>query len=173
MAPESFPCPRLLLRRPTLLDAEAIFARYASDADVTRLLAWPRHRDLGDTLAFLAWSDACWARDGVGPYLVTTPDGAEVLGSTGLERVDATSARVGYLLVPVAQGRGLATEALRGVVHVARAEGLRTLIAEVHPDNAASLRLLDDAGFVRVSTRRMVLPNLGAEAEIEEHRLAI
>ena len=33
---------RLVLRRPTAADAPAIFARYASDPEVTRYMAWPR-----------------------------------------------------------------------------------------------------------------------------------
>ena len=33
---------RLLMRAPVHADVEAIFARYASDADVTTYLAWPR-----------------------------------------------------------------------------------------------------------------------------------
>ena len=34
---------RLLLRPPMQEDAESIFERYASDAEVTRYLGWPRH----------------------------------------------------------------------------------------------------------------------------------
>jgi ribosomal-protein-alanine N-acetyltransferase len=43
---------RLVLRRPLLRDASVIFERYASDAEVTRFVGWPRHRAVGDTLAF-------------------------------------------------------------------------------------------------------------------------
>jgi len=42
--PERIETARLVLRRPTAADAEAIFNRYAGDSDVTRYLAWPRHR---------------------------------------------------------------------------------------------------------------------------------
>jgi len=48
---------RLVLRKPERGDAAAIFARYASDAEVTRLLAWPRHMTVQATHAFLDFSD--------------------------------------------------------------------------------------------------------------------
>jgi RimJ/RimL family protein N-acetyltransferase len=54
--------PRLILRKPTREDAEAIFARYASDPEVTRLLGWPRHSSVNVTRTFLAFSDAEWSR---------------------------------------------------------------------------------------------------------------
>ena len=39
--PERFETSRLVLRKPTLADAEAVFIRYASDPEVTRYLGWP------------------------------------------------------------------------------------------------------------------------------------
>ena len=47
-----------------------MFARYAADPEVTRLLAWPRHRSVEDTERFLEWSEAEWRRWPVGPYLI-------------------------------------------------------------------------------------------------------
>jgi RimJ/RimL family protein N-acetyltransferase len=35
---------RLLLRKPTIRDAQAIFERYAGDPVVTRYMSWPTHR---------------------------------------------------------------------------------------------------------------------------------
>ena len=53
---------RLLLRRPRQADEPAIFSRYASDPEATRYMAWPTHRSLDDTRAFLDLSDDVWAR---------------------------------------------------------------------------------------------------------------
>ncbi|MFI4946852.1 MAG: GNAT family N-acetyltransferase, partial [Burkholderiales bacterium] len=38
-----------MLRRPQPDDAETIFARYASDPEVTRYLSFPRHASLENT----------------------------------------------------------------------------------------------------------------------------
>jgi RimJ/RimL family protein N-acetyltransferase len=59
-APERIDTARLVLRRPVAGDAEAIFARYAADADVTRYLSFPRHVSVEETRAFLALSDVEW-----------------------------------------------------------------------------------------------------------------
>ena len=60
--PEWVETERLVLRRPAVADAEAIFSRYASDTLVTRYLSFVRHRSIADTQAFLEWSDAEWSR---------------------------------------------------------------------------------------------------------------
>ena len=44
---------RLLLRPPTLADAEQIFARYGQDAEVSRYMSWIPHRTIEDTVTFL------------------------------------------------------------------------------------------------------------------------
>jgi RimJ/RimL family protein N-acetyltransferase len=44
--PEEFQTPHYRLRRVTIEDAEAIFAAYAADPQVTRYLGWKTHRDL-------------------------------------------------------------------------------------------------------------------------------
>jgi [ribosomal protein S5]-alanine N-acetyltransferase len=48
-APERLFTERLTLRRPRTTDAAAILQSYAGNPDVTRLLAWPRHRSTEDS----------------------------------------------------------------------------------------------------------------------------
>jgi RimJ/RimL family protein N-acetyltransferase len=54
-APETIETERLLLRKPASDDVSDIFERYASDAEVTKYLAWPMHtlacRTVSDLLA--------------------------------------------------------------------------------------------------------------------------
>jgi RimJ/RimL family protein N-acetyltransferase len=82
--PERFGTARLVLRKPTRADAEAIYHRYASDPQVTRFLGWPRHRMIDDTRAFLECSEAQWHQHPAGPYLIESGAGV-LLGSTALE----------------------------------------------------------------------------------------
>jgi len=153
---------RLVLRRPRAEDAEAILARYAGDAEVTRLLSFPRHRSLDETRAFLAWSDAEWQRWPAGPYLLELREGGTLVGGTGLSFETPRRAATGYVLARDAWGRGYATEALAAVVGVARGCGVLRLYALCHPDHRPSLRVLEKCGFEREGTlRRYVeLPNL-------------
>ena len=64
-------------------DATAIFARYASDAEVTRWVGWPRHTAIADTEGFLGFSEAEWARWPAGPYLIERRADGVLVGSTG------------------------------------------------------------------------------------------
>lgn len=51
---------RLLLRQPREDDASAVFEAFGADPEVTRYLAWPRHRSIADAeaglTARLEWS---------------------------------------------------------------------------------------------------------------------
>ena len=72
------------MRRPAAADAEAIFERYASDAEVTRYVAFARHTSLDQTQAFIAFSDAEWQRWPVGPLLISLKQDGRLLGGSGL-----------------------------------------------------------------------------------------
>lgn len=161
-APERVETARLLLRRPVLGDARAIFERYASDPEVTRYLTWPRHRSVDDTLAFLQFSDAEWARFPAGPYLIERQTDSLLLGSTGLAFESADTAATGYVLARDAWGYGYATEALGAMIDLARTLGVRWLYAICHVDHLASARVLEKGGFSREARLRRgaVFPNL-------------
>ena len=138
---------RLVLRKPIAADAEAIFARYASDAEVTNFLSWRTHQSLADTLQFLAISDAEWDRWPAGPYLIESRTTGALLGSTGLAFETEAVAATGYVLARDAWGRGYATEALTAIVALSRNLGVRHLYALCHPANSASIRVLEKCGF--------------------------
>jgi [ribosomal protein S5]-alanine N-acetyltransferase len=165
-APECIETARLLLRRPQRRDAEIIFSRYANDLEVTRYLAWPRHRGLRDTLQFLEFSDNEWEHSPGGPYLIEVRDSGQVIGSTGIEFETEYRASTGYVLARDSWGRGYATEALLGVVGVCAKLGLSRLHAKAHVEHTASRRVLEKCGFVHEGTlcRHTLFPN------IDEHR---
>jgi ribosomal-protein-alanine N-acetyltransferase len=161
-APECIETARLLLRRPQRRDAEIIFSRYANDPEVTRYLAWPRHRGLRDTLQFLEFSDNEWEQSPGGPYLIEVRDSGQVIGSTGIEFETEYRASTGYVLARDSWGRGYATEALLGIVGVCAALGLARLHAMVHVEHTASRRVLEKCGFVHEGTlcRHTLFPNI-------------
>jgi RimJ/RimL family protein N-acetyltransferase len=139
-----------------------MFERYASDAEVTRYLGWPRHRSLADTRGFLAFSAAHWERWSAGPYLIWSRSGERLLGGTGLDFARADEAMTGYVFARDAWGRGYATEALRAIVDLSRRLELARLYALCHPDHRASWRVLEKCGFTHDDTwtRQAEFPNL-------------
>lgn len=156
---------RLLLRPPTQADAESIFERYASDADVTRYLGWSRHTSVRDTRAFVGFSLAEWSRWGVGPLITLDKASGELLGATGLVMETSDRAATGYVLARDAWGKGYATESLLAMIALAAEFEVTRLYALCHVDHRASWHVLEKCGFQRegVLPRHSVFPNLSPE----------
>ena len=162
--PERIETTRLVLRKPTAADAEAVYTRYSSDTEVAKYLGWPRHLSIEQTKAFLAFSEAEWNRWPAGPYLIECQGDRKLLGSTGLAFEAPTVAATGYVIARDAWGHGYATEALAAIVAAARDLGVRRLYALCHPNNPASIRVLEKCGFVREDLLAgfAEFPNLGS-----------
>lgn len=171
-APETIMTTRLILRRPRLEDASAIFTRYASDAEVTRYLSWPRHTRIEDTLEFLAFSSAQWQEHRCGPYLIESREQRALLGSTGLD-LAGSRAMTGYVLTRDAWGQGYASEALRAILDLARSLALDTLNALCHPGHIASRRVLEKCGFVHTGVESTTFPNLPDAPRLNADHYAI
>ena len=74
--------------------------------------------------------------------------GDKVVGVASYQlTADAAAAEVALAVADDMHGRGIATLLLEHLVSMARASGLRDLVAEVLPDNYAVLRVLTDAGL--------------------------
>jgi GNAT superfamily N-acetyltransferase len=69
---------------------------------------------------------------------------------------------IGYMLRPVAWGRGYATEALTALVDAIFEKTDRTHItAETDAENRSSWRVLEKVGFARIDQRELEHPTLG------------
>lgn len=155
--------PTCLLRPPHIDDAAAI-ARHADDHAVWRWLRdrFPHPYRESDAAAWIAA-----VHDAPGPptnFVIDvegTPVGGIALApGTDVERV---SCEVGYWVGRAAQGRGIATDALRGITHHAF-EVLRFVRVFALPfaHNEPSLRVLARAGYVREATLRCAAIKEGA-----------
>ena len=156
----------LLLRPIQLTDAEAIVTA-CGDEDIARfipLIASPYTRADAE-----AWIERClevWRRGESYPFAITDAGSGELLGAI---EVHARGGTVGYWVASGARNRGIATRALRLVCDLVPERPLRLT---AHPDNAASQRVAEKAGFRRVGlapheplfrdgTREVVLFELG------------
>jgi RimJ/RimL family protein N-acetyltransferase len=92
---------------------------------------------------------------GFGTCLIVEKTSGLVVGTIGFTGPpdETGTVSVGYGLVEPARGRGYATEALRGLVTSVRTSPafaqVRVITADALPDNVASHRVLEKAGFVR------------------------
>jgi aminoglycoside 6'-N-acetyltransferase len=138
---------RLGLRRFRTEDAEA-FTAYRSVPEVARYQSWDAPVSLPDAIktigTFIAddptepgWFQYAIDLDGV------------LIGDLGLNlHENRMQAELGFTLAPAYQGKGYATEAVRGFLgHVFTERGLHRVSAECDARNLASARLLERVGF--------------------------
>jgi ribosomal-protein-alanine N-acetyltransferase len=147
----------LLLRRLRPGDLAA-FQAYRALPEVGRYQGWSPMSD-GEAAEFLSRMEAApfftpgeWVQLAIGE-----PDGT-LAGDIGIFlAADSGHAEIGFTLAPAAQGRGLATAAVREALDLVFAG---TGIAEVHAvtdeRNAPSIRLLERLGFQRKQRRDAV-----------------
>ena len=133
----------------TLEDAEAHWR--GEDDEMRRRFDWPLMRRV--TLEHVQGVMRRWmeARAAGGPMFVyAVRDLAGVLvGGCELRLIDAERANVSYWLYPDHRGGGYAARALALLSEAAKSvEGLERLEAHVDPDNLASRRLAESAGFI-------------------------
>lgn len=155
---------RLIMRRHTAEDAGDILSSYASDPDVTKYLLFAPHKTLQDSLDFIRWSDEQWERHSF-CFIIFSKADMKLIGGIGLELDDVARhvAKVGYCFAKDEWGKGYVTGACKRIMDFAKERGVRKLVAPVHPDNKASIRVLDKCGFQEDSSasETYFLPNLG------------
>jgi RimJ/RimL family protein N-acetyltransferase len=92
-----------------------------------------------------------WNRHGFGMWLMRDRETGEMVGRGGLQytfTAGLNDVEVGWAVVPERWGQGLATELADACVEVAFGPlGLRELVAFTLPDNHASRRVMEKAGF--------------------------
>ena len=95
------------------------------------------------------------AMEGEEKFAVTEADGGRILGSIGLtwNRDDAI-AEIGYWIRADARGNGHMTRAVRLITSYAFAEGAARVQLRADPENVASCRVAEKAGFEREGVLR-------------------
>lgn len=143
---------RLALRRLQARDLPDL-AAYRAHPDVLPWQGWPRFApaDAAALIADMAWLDPDWP----GRWFqigIALKGGDRLIGDIGLfsPAADPAEARIGYTLAPDWQGRGIAREAVSGLIgYLFAARGKRRILAGTLPGNAPSQRLLTALGFRR------------------------
>ena len=107
--PESLTTPRLVVARLRYEDADEIFYTYASKPEATQFVAWPTHRSIADTRAFLNHTVPAWSAGTEFSYSIRLPVYNRLVGTFGLVS-DAGKIHFGYALGPLYWGKGYATE---------------------------------------------------------------
>jgi [ribosomal protein S5]-alanine N-acetyltransferase len=140
---------RLILRRFTLDDLPA-FYELCSRPEIIRYAQSRPLASLEEARAFMqAAPFHDYATYGYGRFACVWKQSGDVIGFSGVKYVpEIGDTELGYRFLPEYWGQGLATEAGQASIEFARAElGLARLVAMVHPENVASVRVLTRLGF--------------------------
>jgi RimJ/RimL family protein N-acetyltransferase len=139
--------PFVVLRPLADADVPAI-ARACGDSETARFIPdLPAPYTEADARSFVADARAKWG-SGSGYIWAITDGGPELLGTLALHLGERTA--VGYWVAPWARNRGLATAAVQALAGWALGDGgFADLELTTDPENAASQRVAEKAGFVR------------------------
>jgi [ribosomal protein S5]-alanine N-acetyltransferase len=162
--PDRIEGPRLVLRRPVLDDAGALFQRVARDPEVTKYLLWTPHPDVAATRQVI--TKKLNVGDDERTWAIALRHSDDVIGLTSCRRTVRHSAEIGYCIGKRWWGKGLMSEALAMLMAALEADGdLYRVWATCNVDNVRSAQLLQRAGFVLEGrlARHAVYPSLGRE----------
>lgn len=146
---------RLTLRRLQLFDAADVLV-FRGDWEVQKYNG-PLLQNVKEAQALIGeLHDEYGAMTGVS-WAVTRTDDDVVLGLFGLHHWSRyhRRAEVGYDLARACWGKGIASEALRAIIHFGfERMNLNRIFASTIADNHRSIRLLERVGFQREGTKR-------------------
>lgn len=133
----------------------ADFQAYRHDSDVGRWQGWQPQTD-AQALAFLEemaggpqFQPGTWTQLGITDDLT-----GQLIGDLGIHvSADGREAEFGFSLARAAQGRGLASAAVRAAIaQVFEQTAVRHIHAQTDARNAACIRLLERLGATRIAT---------------------
>jgi len=126
-------------------DAEAHHA--GEDTEMRRRFHAPRVATLDEIRAAVQrWVDALTEPASTRVYALRDAGGV-LMGGVEARRTGDDSADVSYWVYPAFRGRGLTVRALALLIEALAAAGIATVEAHIDPDNLASRRSAERAGF--------------------------
>lgn len=141
-------------------DVPAIVAA-CRDPEIPRWTSVPSPYTEEDARRFLAGAPNAHS------FAVVDADDDGLLGCVGYQLLNHSRATFGYWVVREARGRGVATRALRLVSRWAmREHALARVQLIVEPDNVASIRVAENAGFQREAFLRSYIELHGRRRDV-------
>ena len=148
---------RLVLRRFTMDDAEAMLRNWANDPDVTKYLTWQPHGDIAVTRGVLAEWIAAYEQPESYSWAIEIKYSGELIGSTSVVRHqdDIHMVQIGYCIGKAWWRKGYMSEALTRLVRFFFEEvGVNRIEARHDPRNPNSGKVMQKAGLVFEGTLR-------------------
>ena len=141
---------RLKLRSPSFLDVNDIFD-FCADPDSSKYADWSPHNNKGETREYIAWLKRKACRESF-TWVMENNDDQKVIGTISITEMDYSGkiVTIGYTLSKQYQHKGLATEAVQGLIkYLFNDLDCERIQAKVMVQNTPSIRLLERVGMQR------------------------
>ena len=149
---------RLMLRRFTIDDAEAMYRNWASDPEVTRYLTWPAHDNINVTKAVLDdWVPSYSQEDYYQWAIVLKEHGSDPIGGISAVKMndDIDMVHIGYCIGKDWWHKGIMTEALSAVIDFFFDKvGANRIESRHDPNNPRSGMVMRKCGMLYEGTMR-------------------
>ena len=149
---------RLMLRRYTVDDAEAVYTTWASDPEVIKYLTWPVHTDVDMTRSILKTWIGLYRNDNNYHWAIAfkdTPD--DPIGDIAVVHLDEeiSIAHIGYCLSRKWWHQGIMSESLKAVMdHLFDVVGVNRIEAKHDTRNENSGKVMRKCGMIHEGTLR-------------------
>jgi len=156
---------RLLLRKPRMDDAPAIFSAYAQDLEVTRYMTWPPHKNVRETYRILELMLKLWDEGEAYSYVITLRNSDSSIGMIAMHPDDFKVA-IGYVVARQYWNKGYTTEAALAVTNwLLKQPDIYRVFATCDVENPASARVMEKVGMQceGILRRYIVHPNISDE----------
>lgn len=160
--PKQIKTSRLLLRKPGMDDAFAIFHGWAQDQEVTRYLIWQPHQHVEQTQQFVQGCLTAWEYETRFPYMIVIRESDEVIGMLEA-RIECPRLEIGYVTARDHWGKGYMPEAVQAIIDWAfQQPSIYRVYATTDVENTASQRVLEKVGMQceGVLRKYIIHPNL-------------
>ena len=157
---------RLRLVRPSPEDSEA-FRTMSSTLEDGLYMSWLPHKSFDETIAITDLLSRSWDDGSIACFTAIDRATGQRLGRCGVH-FEQVNAQVGYIFRREAWGQGYASETARAICDWAMTlPTVWRLEAGCHPDNLASARVLEKAGFTRecLAKRKLVFPRISSDPQ--------
>jgi len=170
--PEVIDLDYLVLRRPSVLDAEAIY-KYGSDPAVAYYSDWPIRKNIKELIESLKERETQWNEGQEFSWVITERKKNQAIGGVSCNVVGATG-EIGFLLAREFWGREIVPTATSAVMNwLFSIPHLLKIEATCDTENSKSIRVLEKLGFTLEETlyHAIVRPQISSEPR-DAHRYA-
>ncbi|MFI9583117.1 GNAT family N-acetyltransferase [Streptomyces sp. NPDC052236] len=139
---------RLILHPMSPGEAEQVMGG-EPDSSARWAPGYPTGGDMAAARRFLSVCASTGDPQPFGNYEIRSRDDGQAIGGLGFHGPadDDGGVTIGYGLIPSAQGKGYASEALRALLEFARARGITCVHGDTDHDNAASQHVMSAVGM--------------------------